>query len=357
VKNKRPQPPMMSHQHLTSRMTARKPFRFSWVSGESTRKLIAGVYIAVGAGTIFHPSESAFALGSPGDIYITGASSPTITEISPKAGSVVGTFAAASSNLQGIAFGTNGNLYASGYPGTLYSFNVSTGTVANSWPDGNTDSYGLAAGNGLLYATNGSFGPPWINVLNQSGGSLGTYSTTAETFSPWNYGDVVGPDKNLYVAERHNAQVVEYNTSNGTSSLFVGGTPPMNQDGGLAFNSAGDLFVSGTYASGAGGLCEYSPGGTLLNSWSGGAFVDPIGIAFGSNGDLYVANLGGGDVLDYQISGSALNLVQSISTPGVDPYFLAVTPSAVPEPTSLGLLAIGTVGLLRRKRRCRRVIT
>jgi len=111
---------------------------------------------------------------------------------------------------------------------------------------------------------------------------------------------------------------------------------------GLAFNSAGSLFVS-LYG---GDISEYTPGGTQSTFASGLDY--PIGLAFDNAGDLFEADEGSGNIIELTPGG-----VQSTLTSGLsEPFELAFQGETlpVPEPSTLGLLAVGAFGitLLRR---------
>jgi len=117
----------------------------------------------------------------------------------------------------------------------------------------------------------------------------------------------------------------------------------------LAFNSAGDLFASENER---GNIWEYTPSGTRSLFASGLSY--PIGLAFNNAGDLFVANYGyygGNSITEITPNGS-----QSIFASGLNgPTALAFQGETlpVPEPSALGLLAIGMFGitLLRRHQR------
>ena len=90
---------------------------------------------------------------------------------------------------------------------------------------------------------------------------------------------------NLFVADSGSGNIYEF-TTNGVRSTFASG---LASPYGLAFNSAGDLFVSSW--SGGGSVTEITPSGAQSVYASG--FGYPIGLAFDSGGNLFVANAGG----------------------------------------------------------------
>jgi sugar lactone lactonase YvrE len=82
---------------------------------------------------------------------------------------------------------------------------------------------------------------------------------------------------------------------NGTQSTFASGllTPST-----VAFNSAGDLFVLDT---GASAIYEYTPGG-VRSTFATGVFA-PYGLAFNSAGNLFAADGYSGNILQFSPSG------------------------------------------------------
>jgi streptogramin lyase len=110
---------------------------------------------------------------------------------------------------------------------------------------------------------------------------------------------------------------------------------------GLAVNSAGDLFV----ASYLGTITEINPAGVQSTFASG--LSEPFGLACDSAGDLFVGDWGSGMIYKFTPGGT-----ESTFASGLDgPTALAFQP--VPEPSALGLLAVGvTAMLVCRRRRC-----
>ena len=186
---------------------------------------------------------------------------------------------------------------------------------------------------------------------------------------------------NLFVADPHTGSIYEF-TPGGVKSTFATGLFVLMLSCPMAFDNAGDLFMSdgvriieitpggaqGTFASGgfdglafdsSGNLfasCpsssnpsqsdkifKFSPGGTQSTFLSG--LTDPSGLAFDRAGDLFVANYTSGIINKITPGG-----VQSTFASGLyGPTALAFQP--VPEPSLFGLLAVGATALLVRCRR------
>jgi hypothetical protein len=110
----------------------------------------------------------------------------------------------------------------------------------------------------------------------------------------------------------------------------------------LAFNSAGDLFVSENDS-----IIEFTPAGVESTFASGLDY--PFGLAFNSAGDLFEADYGSGNVYDFTPGGVESTFASGLS----HPLGLAFQDESlpVPEPSALGLLAVGITALLVRRRK------
>jgi sugar lactone lactonase YvrE len=97
---------------------------------------------------------------------------------------------------------------------------------------------------------------------------------------------------NLYVANAGNNTIEEF-TPGGVGSVFASGAA-LSTPVGLAFDSAGNLYVANA---GNNTIEKFTPGGVgsvfASNGTSGAALSAPQGLAFDSLGNLYVANPGG----------------------------------------------------------------
>lgn len=99
-------------------------------------------------------------------------------------------------------------------------------------------------------------------------------------------GIAFGPDGDLYVASSGNDRILRYDGTTGQPrGAFVEG-PPLSQPFSLIFDPGGDLLVS------SGSVVQrFDPQGNFLGQAARDtALVQPIGLALGSDGLLYVAN-------------------------------------------------------------------
>jgi glucose/arabinose dehydrogenase len=118
----------------------------------------------------------------------------------------------------------------------------------------------------------------------------------------------------------------------------------LDEPQGLAFDSAGNLFVADYDDS---KIYEFAPNGVRSTFASG--LAGPQGLAFNSAGDLFAACQHNSVIDEFTPGG-----VQSVFASGVaSPEGLAFQPAVVPEPSALGLLAVGATALLvHHRRRC-----
>jgi hypothetical protein len=143
----------------------------------------------------------------------------------------------------------------------------------------------------------------------------------------------------LFEADAVSGNIYEF-TPGGTKSTFASG---LNWPTELAFNSAGDLFESDA---GSGNIYEFTPGGAKSTFASGLSF--PEGLAFNSAGDLFEADEGtgyegGAYIYEFAPSGAQSTFASGLYVP-TGLAFQSVT-LPIPEPSALGLLAVGIGGL------------
>ena len=185
--------------------------------------------------------------------------------------------------------------------------------------------------------------------------------------------------QNLFVSD-YSENVYEF-TPGGVQSTFA--HSGVSTPNGLAFNSAGDLFVA-NYEPNA--ITEITPSGVVSTFASGLSF--PCGLAFNSAGDLFEADFSSGNIYEFTTSGAKTTFASGLNTPlglafnsagdlfvsqehsgtiteitpggvqstfasGLSPTDLAFQGEILPmpEPSVLGLLAVGVTALLVWQRR------
>jgi DNA-binding beta-propeller fold protein YncE len=200
---------------------------------------------------------------------------------------------------------------------------------------------------------------PILYVSDASSGSIKLYDGTtgafisdqplpalAPFFIPGNpAGMAIGPNGNLFVADNLNNAIYQFDSAGNFLGQFVpgcAGSPDCDTPdkavlpNGIVFGPDGNLYVA---ASGNGGQ-------SFINRYNGttGAFIDrfvdvgfgpsfgglngPSGIAFGPDGNLYVSDLGGGEISRFDGTTGAYT---QFVPPGFPP-----TPLAGPEGLAFG---------------------
>jgi DNA-binding beta-propeller fold protein YncE len=124
-------------------------------------------------------------------------------------------------------------------------------------------------------------------------------------------------------------------------STFASG---LSNPWGLAFNSAGDLFETDEES---GNIYKFTPGGVRSTfasgfGFGGGGGLD--GLAFNNAGNLFVVNYGSGNIYEFTPGGVRSTFASGLKQPTFIAFQGQTLP--VPEPSGLGLVAIGTATLL-----------
>jgi WD40 repeat protein len=281
-----------------------------------------------------------------------------ILEYNATTGAFVGQFGPANSFPLGAAFGPDGNFYAtnSNIDAVLKQDGATGAFITNFASVG--DAAGLVFGpNNNLFVVSSS-DPGSVTVLNATTGALKTTVDAGGILSDPE-GITLGPDKNIYVANTDNNNVLKFN---GTTGAFIGKFVTDSSGGlsgprGVVFGPDGNLYVSSSTSN---QVLEYD--GTtgafiaaFVSAGSGG-LMNPRGLVFGPDGNLYVSSFFTGDVFRYNGStGAFMDDFIPAGTGGLGgPTFLLFGESSsvtTPEPSTLGLLACGLVALVAWKRK------
>jgi len=244
--------------------------------------------------------DAQLAFDSAGDLFVTSFFGNSITEFTPGGGQ--SPFASGLNEPIGLAIDSADNLFVTSFAGNSIT-KIAPGGAQSPFASGLGGPHGLAFNSaGVLFEADGSSG-------------------------------------NIY----------EF-TPGGGQSIFTSG---LGGSWGLAFNSAGDLFVSEPGPNGS-SIIKITPGGVQSTFFSINTY-DVWSLAFNSAGDLFASispanNFGyNGKIIEIAPDGTASTFASSLNSPeGI--AFQGVT-LPVPEPTSLGLLAVGAAVLFVRRRK------
>ncbi len=236
-------------------------------------------------------------------------------------------------NLNGVndvAVDGQGNVYAVGYSGQVMRYN--------------SNGQGTQLGSGYTYWFNGAAADQSGNFYfgNQStgiaridpAGHWSLFATTSGTVD----GLAFDSGGNLYAAI--GTSIWKFN-SLGQGSVFSTQAPVNTM--GLAIDNHGYLYAA-----------DFSYGRIVKFDSSGNASVfassglsGPVGLAFDSSGYLYAANRSSGTIERFDQNAHGTLFASGLYTPN----YLAV--QAIPEPSSVALLALGSSAILLRRSSCR----
>lgn len=318
-------------------------------------------------------------------------------------GSVTNTFVLETTGfagLSGIAVDpATGRAYASGRENNrIYVFDNNTGVPIAVTPTGTAGLFlnsgvsaptGLAVRDGKLYVannggTNSMTGQPVYNGTSISVFSVSTgllLSTISDTPGA---GILIGPsgltfqaDGSLLATSAAGNGVVKVSTSGSISSFASPTAAGPYLPNGIAVATDGSVFVADVFSTtGVNGVFKYNSSGVNLGTAGGPSIVlDPLfpapgtpnpsfglskgvsGLAFDSNGNLFVAALGATNPLPIAFGGEGLAngaLFRVNASDGSITIFAtrfsplsAVAIQAVPEPSSIALVGIFAAGMVR----------
>jgi DNA-binding beta-propeller fold protein YncE len=139
-----------------------------------------------------------------------------------------------------------------------------------------------------------------------TGAFIGTFVPHGSGSLTFPLGGGFGPDGNFYVSNSDNDTVIRYNGSTGVFlNVFASS---VGDAAGLVFGPGNSLYVVDSSDPGAVTKLNATTG-MLIGELTGGGLSDPEGIAIGPDGNVYVANTDGNDVVRFNgVTGAFMDI-------------------------------------------------
>ena len=274
---------------------------------------------------------SGIALSPSGDFFVSEGLNNTIREITskaqvstfagtaPKSGYVEGKGTAARFfNPAGLAIDASGNIYVADAGNNVIrkiTPNRIVSTYAGSGKAGNNDGAALKASfNQPTGVAPDSYGNLYVvdqnnNLIRKiaTDGTVSTYAGNGSTSFNQPYGIAIDAGNNVYVSDQNSIRKI---STDGTVTTFAGGALPGSTDGsgagasfnkpqGLAFDAAGDLYVTDTGNDLIRKITPQQKVTTVGRDVAGANaneknFNQPTGIVIDASGNAYIAEFWGG---------------------------------------------------------------
>lgn len=258
-------------------------------------------------------------------------------------------------NGQGLTIGANGNLFVSGETGVILQYNPTTGAFISTFASG------LGSGGPLSLGLDGNLYLGAYDVVKKLNGTTGALISSIGAGT--GLGSVSGlafdGTGNLYAGNGVTGLINKYDSAGAFVSNFVSGNAALSNGAGQLLFNGTTLLVSATFGSGGPSwgskILAFAANGSALPDFASDSHLNgPAGMAFGPDGNLYVVNYAGGNVVRFSSAGAYIDTFIANNPPagrGIA-FALDAPVNGVPEPGSAALLGGGllVLGLGLRKR-------
>ena len=255
-------------------------------------------------------------------------------------------------NGQGVVVGPDGKVYvASEGGGSVLRYDATTGAFLSTFATGLGSAGALAFGsNGHLYVGSASK----ILELDSSGLLAATIGLGTGLSSV--SGLAFDTSGNLYVSDGVTGRINKFSPAGAFLSTIVSANTTLASGAGALLVNGSTLLVSDTFGSvgqnWGSSILAFGLDGAAHGSFISDAHLNgPAGMAFGPDGNFYVVNYAGGNVVRFTAAGSFVDTFIPDNPPSG--RFIAFAPNAiapVPEPTSVAMLGLGLLALAVRRR-------
>lgn len=285
-------------------------------------------------------AASAFAVGSvqAGLIVSSGSGCRLYSDT----GTVLQTYTSTAANYQGNAVDAAGNVYFADFNFGIRKYNGTTGAFISNVTDNSF--YGAAwplfgitakTGTDLMASYNLGANAHFVGLnTSATDTQVSISSAYGPSYEGLNYSQEVGV---LYATTSNGGGLLQYFDPTGG---FIGGVAVGTAPKGVVRDDFNDMQYIADF------------GGSVWK-WNGvtapSAFITGLTSAYGvtavGNGDIWVSDFGTGDINRYNSAGA----LQSSFNAGAGVTY--ITYSAIPEPTTWGLLALGLTAVVTLGRR------
>jgi hypothetical protein len=269
------------------------------------RHLFGGAICAVAVMLLFSTAQAQ-------NLFVTSANNFEIYEFTNNAGvlsSKAFTFASLINPIP-LAFDSKGDLFVGSAGGgggnnLIYEFTNNAGTLSSNYVTfaSATDPQGMAFDSkGDLFV---SVSPNTILEFTNNTGTLSSSNVTFASGLHGNGGLAFDSAGDLFEADAQSGDINEFTNNAGTLSSNHGiFASNLISPAELAFDSKGDLFVTtiGTSTFGTGSIYEFTNNGVTLSSSAvtiGTGLSYPLGLVFDNAGNLFVANSAANTIVEY----------------------------------------------------------